>query len=96
MLSCQTPPLNLEPLGEFSPEEELKDTKTLKFCEMASNQRRCERFPARGDSYVMSTTCAKLSRDLFGKKRLEIPSSQGNLQSLHFFEKLNCLGDRNL
>lgn len=62
--------------------EHLKYTKTLKLCEMASDRGRYERLPARRDSSAMST--AKLRRNLCGKKCLEIPSSQGNLQSFLF------------
>lgn len=61
----------------------LKTLRLCKLCEMASGRGRCERFPARRDSYAMSITCAKLRRKLSGKKYLEIPSSQGNLQRLH-------------
>lgn len=74
----------------------LKYTKTLKLCEMTSGGGRCERLPARRDSYAMSITCAKLRKKSVWGKVFRNTLLAGQSSELALSEKLNYLGDRNL
>lgn len=67
----------------------LKTSGRCKLSEMVRGE--CDRFSGRRNSYAMSKTSAKLRRNLLGKKCLEIPSPQGNLQSLYFLRNYIAL-----